>query len=222
MPRGTRNRHNRRQEPSEVLEKIGEFLRGDGVTESNVEGYLRRLERDWAGFLPRLPEISPCRAFLDIGCGLGGHAALLAAYYPRSIHNLLDGKENRPKGPADGGFHLQGEPWVNVYRAARLVSYCCGLDSRTWTYPEVLEAGTMNHVTRGDLVVSFRSLGHHFSVGPYLPLLKHSLTPSGRLILDIRNGTDGLEQLTSSGQFNLVSEIPQESTKCRRFVLEKQ
>lgn len=222
MPRSIRRRQNRRPDPIEVVQKIGEFLRGDGVPDLNVAAYLKRLERDYADILPWLPPINSCKAFLDIGCGLGGHAAMLAAYYPKATPNLLDGKENRSKRPDDAGFRPQGEPWVNVYRAARLVFYCDdGRESCAWTYPEVLEPGTMGRVIRGNLTVSFRSLGHLFSVGPYLPLLAHSLAPSGRLILDIRNGTDGLEQLTSSNQLKLLGEIEQQSVKCKRFVLER-
>ena len=213
MPR----RQVRRQEPGKVLEKIGEFLRGDGVADPNVEAYLGRLERDWAGLRTWLPLARDCKAFLDIGCGLGGHAALLAAHYPRAVPNLLDGKENREKGPNDGGFHAQGEPWVNVYRAARMVSYCCGSESLTWTYPEVLDTGMLSC----DLIVSFRAWGHHFPAGVYLPLVARSLTPGGIVVLDIRNGTDGLTQFTSSDQFKLLGEIEQQSTKCRRLVLEK-
>ena len=218
MPRGTQRRQSRRQEPHNVLAKIGEFLRGDGVPEVNIAAYLKRVEQDYSDILPWLSPARSCHRFLDIGCGLGGHAAMLAAHYPRATPHLLDGKANRTKGPMDGGFHSQAEPWINTYRAARLLSFCSDeVDSRVWTYPEVLE--TQELIC--DLVVSFRAWGHHFPVSVYLPLLERSLMPGGRIILDVRNGTDGLKQLVSSGLFKILGEISQQSTKCRRVVLEK-
>jgi hypothetical protein len=76
-------------------------------------------------------------------------------------------------------------------------------------------AGKRGPEEQVDLVISLRAWGHHFPVVVYIDLVRRLLKRSGIVILDIRNGTDGIEVMTEAG-FEVLRRISDSSIKCQR------
>lgn len=156
------------------------------------------------------PWLVPVERFLDIGCGLGLIDVLIAEITgARSVH-MMDGvgdQKERVMGYNDGT-----KAWADVGVGARLVA-------------ENTPAKVTAHVAdptltvRVDLIVSFKSWGHHYSIHQYLPLAQRSLKPGGRVIVDLRNGKGGREVLEQNG-FKVVGSFIA-SPKCARTILER-
>jgi SAM-dependent methyltransferase len=185
-----------------------------GLRSCPAEAVTRRALDDYQQLVPFLPEAAA--SFLDIGCGLGGLAALLANHYgPRVKAHLLDGAGWRPKTRQDMGYHDKAAPWSDVGEAARLLRETLGLRAIPWTPAEIDQAGAQA-VKPLDLVVSIKSWGHHYSVTRYLKLVRCSLQLGGRLIRDLRTGAGGEAVLASAG-FKLV-DVVRRGVKSHRAV----
>lgn len=138
---------------------------------------------------PYLPPTAD--AVLDIGCGMAGIDVLLwRLYRPRLF--LLDGTG---MAAVRTGFHGTLE-WYNSMPIARKLLELNGVPTS-----RIVE-GTP---ARCDLAISLLSWGFHYPVSTYLPLVKTVLSPGGRLILDIRKGTDGLAALEAD--FEMVGTV---------------
>lgn len=174
---------------------------------------LKRLEeatlRHFEGIKPWLPVRAG--AILDIGCGLGAIDVLIARQLrPREI-GLLDGEE---LGERVSSYQKDGcKPWFNAGIAAALVSLnVTGALCRALPPDPLLSFPA-------DLVISLKSWGHHYPISVYLPLVMRSMPVDGRLIVDIRQNTDGKTMLEAAG-FEFMA-ICYESKKCHRMVFRR-
>ena len=74
----------------------------------------------------------------------------------------------------------------------------------------MIEATQSNEIDTGkklDLVLSLISWGFHYPVGVYLDRVYELLNDDGRLILDVRTRTDGLNVLTQKfGSYEVILE----------------
>ncbi len=77
-----------------------------------------------------------------------------------------------------------------------------------------------NITVPSDLIISLKSCGHHYPVGVYIDLMKRSLLPNGRIILDIRRGTSGLKIMCNGG-FTCIGTCDYDSPKCERMVFRR-
>jgi hypothetical protein len=138
--------------------------------------YNAKVEAVFSAIAPHLPE--RCRAFMDVGGGVGGMAALLARHFPDSRVGVLDGAAD----PAVMVRHAQtfndlavtgGFLLANGVRRPRLMM-CPAQDPGT---PKPL-----------DLVVSFGSWCFHYPPASYLEWVKACCHTGTRLILEVRRG----------------------------------
>lgn len=147
---------------------------------------------------------------LDIGCGIGGVDIELAKMGVGIVH-LLDGDGT---GVRENGLKGAGKPWGDVtlaqdFVAANVKKSCCVKSHYPW----------VPFVDAVDVVVSLKSWGHHYPIETYLDLVKRALPIGGRVITDIRNGTNGSKVLQKNG-FNLIAQCD-ETRKCKRLVFVK-
>lgn len=168
------------------------------------------VRREFAEMEPYLPK--GVKSILDIGCGPAQIDVLLGQHYgaPLEIH-LMDGdgtKEQRV------GYRPQIEAWNDRRAARRMVKEALGDRFKVLAWEP-----DPNLTIRGlDLIISLKSWCHHYPCAIYLPLVNRSLRPGGKLIVDIRNKTDGLEVLREAG-YRQVVKIG-ETRKCERWLLE--
>lgn len=154
------------------------------------------------------PWLTPAESFLDIGCGLGLIDALIAEITGAKFIHMMDGEgdnSNRVMGYNDGT-----KAWADVNVGGRLVA----ANTKSVVYVHTADPAKRIEV---DLIVSFKSWGHHYSIHEYLPLALRSLKPGGRVIVDLRNGKGGREVLVDSG-FDVLDEMVV-SPKCVRTLL---
>ncbi|MDX1951810.1 MAG: hypothetical protein SFY81_06475 [Verrucomicrobiota bacterium] len=154
-------------------------------------GFLKSLQEDFNSLKPALPE--RLDNLLDIGCGIAGIDVLLNDHYKGQLNiNLLDRTSIESRVYYD--FHKQGA-FYNSLELARETLIVNGVA------PErirLFEANDHNRIPLKepvDLVLSLISWGFHYPVATYLSEVERILAPEGRLILDIRQGSGGMEDL---------------------------
>lgn len=168
------------------------------MSESNKEADWRDIE-GW---------IDDPRSVLDIGCGSGHiHKYLVPALNIQHVY-LMDGTKKRR---SKMGWNPDGTvPWRDVEDAVRKVSEL-GVGVSSHRPDPHLKLPT-------DLIISLKSWGFHYPVRTYMKLVKRSLKPGGRIILDIRKTTDGIAKMAE--EFHLVELDVGRSQKCFRSVWE--
>lgn len=174
------------------------------------ELYLDRITRDFDTIKPWLPARG--ESILDIGCGLAGVNVLLARATGAKVINLIDGNGF---GPRKMGFVENTTAWFDVNVGAEFIRRnTSGLTVLPF-WPD--EAA--NDVIACDLLISLKSWGHHYPVEIYLGLAQRSVRAGGRMVLDIRTGTDGVAVLEASGFKSLG--IAYSTVKADRHVFER-
>ena len=178
-------------------------------SEVAVAQHKESLSRQFESLIPYLSSIC-FNSVLDIGCGLAGIDALIANTYKTKTFHLLDGSGAREK--LNGFSVVTPEPWDDVSRGVRFMRD--NVDDDVAIIPH--HPDTLPKCGVVDLILSLRSWGHHYPIHTYLNLAKRSLSLGGHLVLDIRKGTDGYDQLISNG-FRYARQIPDTSEKCTRL-----
>jgi SAM-dependent methyltransferase len=182
-------------------------------------GVLSRFTRDMEGMGPWLP--ARIDSFLDIGCGSGRLAVLLAQHYGGAVDvHLIDGDRRvEAFGKEQVGYAPTTPPWNDRAAAAELVRAKVPA-ARVFDYPP-----DPRLTIPVDLIVSTKSWGHHYGADVYLGLARRSLRPGGRIIMDLRDSThdpragDGLGVMKAGG-FRVVVELERTTVKTCRTVLE--
>jgi SAM-dependent methyltransferase len=167
-----------------------------------IEGLLRRrsvapayaadVQQEFASLAPHLP--APCRAVLDIGCGVAGVDVPLFASRSSEITDLylLDRTTTAPRifygFAADGAFY-------NSLAVARRLLEDNGVPPGVIHLLEATPDGQIPIGRQLDLVISLISWGFHYPVATYLERVHALLRPAGRLILDVRKGLQGEREL---------------------------
>jgi len=178
-----------------------------------ARAYSEDLEGEYRSLVPRLPD----RAVhvLDIGCGLAGIDLFLHRHYRGEVElHLLD---------RDGvsevfyGFKSQGAFYNSLALARELLQQNGVPASRVHTY-DVSREG-LPSAQSFDLMLSLISWGFHYPVSTYIRKVFEALSPQGVLILDIRHGTGGREEL--EGVFGKRAIPLQDTAKYERIALQK-
>lgn len=173
---------------------------------SIAEQYFSEMNAEFASIRPHLPE--PCAAWMDIGCGIGGIDALIwahcangrAADLPEVY--LLDKTETAGKvwyGFKDTGAFYNSLPASKAFLADN------GVEADRIHLIEVFEDSSIPIARNLDLVLSLISWGFHYPVETYLDRVHELLRPRGRMIIDVRKGTDGLERIAA--KFSSVTTV---------------
>ena len=139
----------------------------------------REYQRRMAGLLENIKTAFParCARLLDVGSGLGGIDILISRNIdPAPAVWLLDGIANRPE------MRRHAEPFNNMEVAGRFLRDN-GVELAGFLGPKEAIAH------RGipcDLITSFGAWCFHIEPGVYLPFVRRSLNPGGRLIVEVR------------------------------------
>lgn len=174
-----------------------------------------RVKADYEAMKPWLPE--HVQDILDIGCGYPLIDTWLARHYEGDVTvHLMDGDERiRPIGKNQVGWQKKTQAWKSRHAAVEFLRQ---------EVPECLVEGhpaDPSLTIPCDLIISRRAWGHHFSIGMYLDLADRSLRPDGRIITDIRIGTDGIEAFQNAGFRAISPNIELRSVKCYRLVFSR-
>lgn len=136
------------------------------------------------------------RAILDIGCGVAGIDVLLYQHYvkkgTRPFLSLLD-KTEMPKKVYYG--LEQNGCYYNSLACARDLLTQNNVPPNRIGLEEADAAHRISFTGPFDLVVSLISWGFHYPVSVYLDQVYALMSPGGILILDVRNDSDGMEQI---------------------------
>jgi SAM-dependent methyltransferase len=166
--------------------------------------YSREIEAEFAQLRDFLPK--ECAALLDIGCGVAGIDVLLYGFYGTqrpSVH-LLD--RTRTAEQIRYGFRERAS-FYNSLEVAKLLLESNGVPSER---VDLLEATDSNEVRVNrplDLVISLLSWGFHYPIETYLDKVYGCLADGGRLILDVRRGTGGMDLLRRAfGNSSIIDE----------------
>lgn len=157
--------------------------------------YAERVQREFSDMKFWMPQ--RCHSLLNIGSGFAGIDALLVRHFHYQNVHLVDGDGSRSRSV---GFHANLLPWNDVRIGAQFLmenANCLVTMSIVPPCPEPWKA---------DLIISLKSWGHHYPVREYLQLAQKSLNDGGVIIMDIRKGTNGVEDMLQGG-FVLLAEI---------------
>jgi SAM-dependent methyltransferase len=134
-------------------------------------------------------------AVLDIGCGIAGIDVLLHRHYGRPTDvefHLLD----KSHVEASVFYHFRDRAaFYNSLEHATRFLVDNGVPAERIFAHEVRDDGKIPGEGAFDLVISLISWGFHYPVGVYVEQVAQRLRPGGRLILDVRKNTDGMETL---------------------------
>lgn len=176
--------------------------------------YRNDMQREYENLRPHLPE--EVHSILDIGCGIGGINVFLFEHYERNRQInffLLDKSDIAPQ--LYYGYKSHGAFYNSLDLTRQVLTSHQIPNERIHT----LEATSTNDIpisTEVDLVISLISWGFHYPVNTYLERAYALLRPKGRLIIDLRQGTNGVEELRQT--FNSVQVIPSTFEICQRVL----
>ncbi|MBN1461782.1 MAG: class I SAM-dependent methyltransferase [Armatimonadetes bacterium] len=146
-------------------------------------------------------------AILDVGCGLGGIDVLLFEHYERASglrFYLLD--RTQTDSDITYGYKSRAD-YYNSLDLTRETLVGNGLPVESLKIIEARDDAGIDITEKVDLVISLISWGFHYPVATYLDRAHDLLKPEGRLILDVRKGTDGMDQVEARfGNARVVSE----------------
>jgi SAM-dependent methyltransferase len=197
-------RHLSRRPPLDAAVAFESQWRGGAVRRA----FNRDMAREYAEIRSHLPRRAV--AILDIGCGVGGIDVLLHRHYGTPRLYLADRTET--SGEVYYGFAEKGA-FYNSLDATRRLLLTNGVPERAMRFREVGEECRLDVPEALDLVISLISWGFHYPVGVYADQVRALLRPGGRVILDVRKGTDGRAELEA--RFPRVTAISETRKKER-------
>jgi SAM-dependent methyltransferase len=136
-----------------------------------------------------------CNKVLDVGCGIGGIDIFLFRHYnsdPDISFYLLDKTDI-----ADNiyyGFRQSGA-FYNSLEYAKLLLSSNGISEEKINLTYATSNYTINNDQIYDLILSLYSWGFHYPVSTYAEAVYSHLDKGGRVILDIRNNSNGIQDL---------------------------
>jgi SAM-dependent methyltransferase len=191
---------------------VGLYLEGWLRRRAIEQAYVREIEADFQSIKPYLP--ATAASIMDIGCGIAALDALLFEHYGEQEPVLYLVDRSELSGRIYFGFRGEAAFYNSLGRAKRtlLVNGVPHYRIRTIEAPgdELLP-----NVAPLDLVISILSWGFHFPISTYLNCVCDCLAPNGRLIVDVRRNTDGLERLAACfSDLSIISEMPKAQRVC--------
>jgi SAM-dependent methyltransferase len=175
------------------------------MTAVTVESRLRKraikrrfdadIQREYESLRDWLPKYA--RAVLDVGCGIGGIDVMLYHHYDCSQDlrfYLLDRTQQDEQ--IDYGYRERAD-FYNSFDVTRELVVRSGVPERSLVMLEAREDAGIDLAESVDLVVSLISWGFHYPVATYLDRTHELLRPGGRLILDVRKDTGGVEEIAA-------------------------
>jgi len=159
-------------------------LQRSGYNDPRFE-FKKRMEQEFNILKPYLPE--SCKTIMDIGCGVGGIDVLLDQHYTEVELYLAD--NNIVSEKPIYGFD-RGKSFYNSFHATTEMMELNGV--KKYCLVDVSIDDISQHRNM-DLIISLLSWGYHYPVQTYIEKVRNIISPTGRLIMDIRIDTDGIK-----------------------------
>jgi SAM-dependent methyltransferase len=173
--------------------------------------FRRGIHRDFRSIAPFLPDTAS--AILDVGCGLAAIDVLLSRHYSAPAAPALylaDFEETSHRIDYDFG---RSHAHYNSMVAARELLTANGVSPETMHFISPDEIARRENLPRFQLVISTLAWGFHFPIEVYAEAVLRVMAAEGRLILDVRVGTDGLARL--EGLFPVIRVIEENEVRQR-------
>ena len=166
-----------------TLVGIESDLRGDAIKRAYFHDMQVEYDRI-RGYLPKT-----AKNILDIGCGIAGIDALISQHYDHAVHiHLLD------KSTIEDDIFYSMKDKAAFYNSLEVAKDFLVYNAVPKDHILTINANNANTIdtdTPMDLILSLISWGFHYPVKTYLTQAFSQLKEGGRLIIDIRKGTDG-------------------------------
>lgn len=155
-------------------------------------------EEFWADMEVEYEKLRPvlpfrARAILDIGCGIAGIDVFLYRHYSGDANLFLIDKTDTDRR-IYYGMQERGA-FYNSLNVSREVLEMNGVPSASIHIQEATPDNAINFKESFDIILSLLSWGFHYPTSTYLKQAYEMLAPSGVLILDVRRGTSGVEEV---------------------------
>ena len=147
-----------------------------------------------------------CDSLLDIGCGVGGIDVCTYRHYePKSIDLYMLDKTHIERN-VFYGFNEKAAVYNSLLVAKELL-ISNGVPERRINLIEATDNNDIAIDKQVDLVISLLSWGFHYPIGLYLDSVQRILRKNGKLVVDIRKNTDGMDLLEKAfGNTQVISE----------------
>ncbi len=187
--------------------------------EQIFQSYSVVMEREYESIKPHLP--SKLETIMGIGPGVAGLEVFLSWHC--SFENMPEPHivliDKTGVDPIHFGFQKEAAAYNSLATSKKTLIENGHGSGAVETVEAELAAGLINRY-RGKvtLVTSLIAWGFHFPVDTYLDLVFDLLEPGGRLIIDVRKGTDGHDLLRKTfGQTTVILD----DEKFERVLVEK-
>ena len=145
----------------------------------------------------------------DIGCGVGIMAAMMYHHFDKPALFLVDGEGE----PSDAVFGYTDT--LSRYNSRGVIADVLSANQvplSSYVYFNASQGDQLPPI-ESDLIVSLLSCGYHYPISWYLDWITRSLADDGALVIDVRDGTDGMDVLYAV--FDDVQVIHQRDKKAR-------
>jgi SAM-dependent methyltransferase len=161
------------------------------------------MRKEYLSIRESLPKT--CHKILDIGCGMAGIDVFLNNHYidaHQPEFYLLDKTEIAKN--IFYHFKPQGA-FYNSLEISRKMLTDNGIPEENIYLLEADATNAINIDFNIDLIISLISWGYHYPVETYLDRVYKLLSQDGRLIIDVRKGTDGVDKLKNKfSELNII------------------
>lgn len=178
-------------------------------------GYSSQLSGEYLQLAPHIPD--RVKLVLDIGCGVGGLDAFLAADSRLSEARFVLLDKSMQQAVVHYGFQDVGA-YYNSLQAAEQLLVRNGVSKERIGLLEAEDSRKIKLQEPVNLVISLLSWGFHYPVAYYLPEVSRILAEDGAIVLDVRKGSDGIAVLTDAiGPCSIIaSDDKADRVICRR------
>lgn len=192
-----------------VAEYIGADVSDTSDVDKRIEDYKNYCIRHFKTMEPWLP--SDVKTIVDIGAGIGG----IDIFVCRALSSVVDLHVMDGDGTQEQlhGYHLDTKAWADRYVAFVFI----GANTSCNVFAHESDP---NMTIETDLIMSLKSWGFHYPVFTYLGFAQRSLRQHGRIIMDLRTGRNGLEDMKRGG-FHCIGRADYDSSKCERLIFER-
>jgi SAM-dependent methyltransferase len=154
-----------------------------------------------------LPE--DAKTVLDIGCGLGGIDVLLYRHFGSTKEMSLYLVDRTQTDQRIHYGYRESADYYNSFEMTRVFLVLNGVPETSLVMLEARDDAGLQVPEPVDLIVSLISWGFHYPVATYLDRSHELLHNGGRLIIDVRKGTGGVEQIKKKyGNATVIAEGP--------------
>lgn len=189
------------------------FIQAIFFSKHIITEYKKLLIIDYKEFKDFLPEKAD--NLLDIGCGLGGINLKISKNYKDKIKIIL-----YDKSVIDKKIYYNFKSKGAFYNSLKLAKAFLNLNGISKSNMISIEYNKNNIIPidhKVDIVISLLSWGFHYPIGTYIDQIKNILSNKGVLILDIRRGEGGMEEL--KGCFNIDPIVIRKTDKYNRIII---